>query len=440
MTDLFSEKRWTGEFFPPNRHEDRFSGELTVSFQNGISLMYIVPGPQDPPQCAYLHGVVSSGDRCTLIGDFPLGRPGFNLRNGLASRCGKSGFPFLILGGFFSPETEFSEVSFTIAGLKNFFGTQGFEDFVKVSQDAIYAVEASFGKLEVRHAASFSSAPSDITALIHSFDSKASDALKQKFDEVEQEFPNAHFMIKKNLSYRFRLLFKSRENASEAFKYVAAISDLFTLFSYEPVFPSDIKLADQDDQSNFSYELHPYNLVSDDTLEMCRRSHAQGRPPIEEKDVPLATVLKNWLAASDSYNVIISSIRGQTGLTNLHQTYGEIVLHATQLEAVAYEAKQKKKKYEYPVAKYASPRTKDALNRIFNTGAITDVGVAIGDLRNELAHVGRPKIWLAKLQLPDLILLSQCLEMTILGYVMEKLEVPQKAVFAYQDSIIPSPR
>lgn len=437
---LFDDKRWTGQFFPPNNHEERFSGELTASFERGIELSYFVIGPQGPPDCAALHGVLASGDRCTLLGDFPLGRPGFRLRQGQATTYGYSGFSFLIVGGLFNNEDAFRTISFNMPGLKDFFGAKGFEDYIKVTNEPIHSLKTHFGRLEVCYAANFSPAPNDITSIIHSSDIEAAAALAKKFAEVEEQFPNANFIIKKEVSYRFVLHFDSPEKINAAFDYVVAISDLFSILSYEPVFPTEIKLTSEDNNKNLGYDLYPSMLASKTTLEMCEKSYQSGGLPITSKDFSLEQILEGWLSAADDYHVIISSVRGQTGLTNLHQTYGEIVLHATQLEAISHEAfVDNKKKYEYPVGKYASPRVRDTLFKMFETECLSNIGIAIADIRNDMAHVTRKKKWLGKLTLEHLIRLSQCLEMIVLSYVMEKIGISQETTFKYQDWIIPRP-
>lgn len=437
---LFAVKNWTGLFFPPGQHEERFSGNLTASFERGIELSYFVIGPQGPPDCSALHGVLALGERCTLLGDFPLGHPGVRLRNGQVTTYGHAGFSFLIVGGLIDHETAVSEISFNMPGLKDFFGAKGYEDSIKVTKEPIYYLDTHFGRLEVCYAANFSAAPNDITSIIHSSDTEAAAALANKFKEVQEEFPDSNFIVKKDLSYRFVLHFDKPERVSSAFDYVATISDLFSILSYEPVFPTELKVTPQHNKKGFSYDLYPSILASKTTLEMCEETYESGKPPIRSTDLSLGQVLGNWFSATDDYNVIVSSVRGQTGLTNLHQTYGEIVLHATQLEAIAHEAGiENKRKYEYPVERYASLRVRDTLFKLFEAECISNVGIAIADIRNDMAHVGRRKKWLGKLTLDHLIRLSQCLEMIVLSYVMEKIGISQKTTFKYQESIIPRP-
>ncbi|MBP6734926.1 MAG: hypothetical protein KA142_09615 [Chromatiaceae bacterium] len=77
MTELFTAKRWTGEFFLPDSYEKRFFGEIQYSPEEGVILSYTIAGHDVPAATEVLHGVLSSGDKCTLIGRFDPHHAGF---------------------------------------------------------------------------------------------------------------------------------------------------------------------------------------------------------------------------------------------------------------------------------------------------------------------------------------------------------------------------
>ena len=75
--------------------------------------------------------------------------------------------------------------------------------------------------------------------------------------------------------------------------------------------------------------------------------------------------------------------------------------------------------------------------KTFGKSSLDDAAVAIGDIRNEIAHVGRPKHWLATLSLGQLVRISQYLQLTIIGYILTNIGVPANAICTYQDRYSP---
>lgn len=435
MNGLFDEQRWSGIFFAPDQFESRFSGELQFSYERGVTLSYNLVGPKSPEDSLLLHGVLSSGDRCTLIGKFPLGRPGISMRNGLVTRPGVCGFPFLAIGNFLEENSQCQIISFTVTGLHNFFGTNSDGDFAKFSMSPIYDLKTDFGRLEVRTAGTFAGGLSDISTKLFSANPEANAALENRLNELEEQFPTASFMIRKSLSYRFVLHFESPKSIHDAFSYVSSISDLFSLLSHEPVFPLDIKFTLPEDDRRLDLKLYPHSIANSRTIEISKTA-AKKSLPISVGDLPFETVLSNWLIMSERFSVVVSGIKSQTGLTSFHETLGDIVLYATQFESISHEANEKKK-YEFPLTSYADPIINSILEKIFNIYGVDKVGIAISELRNEIAHVGRPKHWINILNFHELISISQCLEAVVLSYVMITLDVPKLTTFNYQRQIVP---
>jgi hypothetical protein len=133
----------------------------------------------------------------------------------------------------------------------------------------------------------------------------------------------------------------------------------------------------------------------------------------------------------------VSSIQHETGFRDEHTAHGEIVLYATQFESISYAAGVKDQKYEYPLATYACPKLRDGLAKTLGKSTLVDTGKAVGELRDEIAHVGRPKQWLANLSLRELVRISQYLQLTIIGYKLTSIGVPADAVTRYQETYAP---
>lgn len=437
MIDFLSEIKWLGEFFPKDRYEQRFIGEVTYSPEYGLILAYHISG-EVPDDCYQLDGVFVNGDRCTLIGPFSLQGSGRLVRNRVQSRSGRHGIQFLIIGQFLPDPPEIKQMSFTITGLQDFFEARGREDFIKFSETAVYSANTNFGKLEVRNVADFSWSPDDITSYIHSPDSDALSALQRMFEQINTDFPKALFMIKKDIQYRFLLKFDVPVKIEDGFNHVVSISDLFALLSYNPVIPLDVQFFLGRELSLQPLKLYAAMTKNRKTLELCKQANERGGLPIRKRDLQLDSVLVRWLSHHENFDTVISSVQGQTGYTDLHSSYGDIVLYATQLEKITQACSEPShRKYEFPLTVYASIKNRNRLLKLFSITSAEKFGKALSELRGELTHISRNRSRLAKISLSQLGEISQCLELIVISYIMEMLGVARTTIIQYQDTIIP---
>lgn len=438
MTELFTEKRWTGEFFLPDAYERRFCGEIHYSPEEGVTLSYIITSHDVPAATEVLHGILTTGDKCTLIGHFSPRSAGITFRSGLTTRPGKAAFPCLAIGDFLAPDERFPDIDFSLTNLQEFFYPSGHQDFVKYSEKSIYSVDTPFGRMEVGNRATFSSLHSDITAHIYSGDQEALDELSASYTEIDTKYPDASFMLKKNIAYRIFLKFDPELRIRDAYDHIVRISNLFALLTYSPVYPESIRLKKQGCNEHPSkIELYPSMVLDPRTIKLITRDRFHWNMPITQSTVPLDCIVSNWLSAPEDYSPIISSIQHETGFRNAHAAHGEIVLYATQFESISHAAGQIDKKYEYPLTTYGTQKVCNGLLKTFGKSSLEDAAVAIADLRNEIAHVGRPKHWLATLSLGELVRIAQYLQLTIIGHILDNINVPENAIRAYQDRYCP---
>jgi len=132
---LFEEWQWIGEFFVPDQYEKRFPGKISYSPEDGVILSYSITGNELPSESELIHGVLDTGDKCTLVGNFKPHRTGFAVRNGLSTRPGKVGFYCLAVGDFLEPKEVFADLNFSLTTLQEFFFPQGFKDNEKFSDN-----------------------------------------------------------------------------------------------------------------------------------------------------------------------------------------------------------------------------------------------------------------------------------------------------------------
>jgi hypothetical protein len=188
MESNFSDIDWTGEFFLPNKFDNKFFGKVSFSPEKGIILLYQITDHEPPSESDMLYGVIDTGEPCTLIGKFSPSNSGFSFQNGLGTRNGKNGFYFLVVGVFLDEGELFSEVSFSLTGMQEFFFPKGRKDLVKYSNKPLFSVKNDYGQIEVVNNANFGMIGDDITAQIYNENDEALDDLKRAFEEINSKY------------------------------------------------------------------------------------------------------------------------------------------------------------------------------------------------------------------------------------------------------------
>ena len=439
MESNFTERKWNGEFFLPDQFENRFFGDVTFSPEKGVVLSYYITGHVLPSASELLYGVLDTGEPCTLVGTFTPVHSGFSVKNGLSTRNGKAGFYFLVIGKFIGKDELFTEVSFSLTGMQEFFFPKGYKDLVKYSNKPLFTADTGYGKIEVGNNANFSMLGNDITAQIYNRNDEALADLKQAFDEINIKHDNSFFMLKKEISYMVSIKTNVESKILTLYEYITDISNLFAILVYGPVYPEIIKLKHIDGNGHpYSSTVYPSMAIEKRTADLYKRERSHFHMPITKSSIDLAKVIASWLEQSKKYTMIVSSLQHETGFRNEHSVHGELVMYATQFESISHTAGVgNTNKYEYPVTQFGIDKIKDSLTRIFSYAGEPDFGKGIGDLRNEIAHVGKPKALLSTLSIRDMVDISQLLQITILGYVLDAVGVDKDIIAKYQDSMTP---
>lgn len=433
MSELFKEEHWYGEFFVNQDHTNRFIGEIDYSPEDGVILSYTIVGAEVPDSVEIVHGVLSTGEPCTLIGKFNLENSGSKFKNKVSSRNGKAGFICLVIGDFLEEEELLYNVNFSLTGMQEFFFPQGFKSHQKFLEKPLFNIDTKYGDLEVSNNASFGLLPSDITTQIYSRNKNASDELKKSFAEINSQYPNSMFMLKKDIAYRVNLKIKSGSDVVSAYKHIIDIANLFSMLLYGPVYPESIQAIKNGDEGRTTIKIYPSMSLNKSTVEICLKDRHHHFMPITKSNIDLSEIITKWLEIPNKYSTIIASIQNETGVRNEHSMFGEFILYVTQLEAISDEDLVKEKRYEYPIEQYGTKEMKAQIIHILSKAGEDNIGKGISKVRNEIAHVGRPKSFLKKLSMRDIVDLSQYLQITILGYILSNLGVNKDLISKYQN-------
>lgn len=440
MAELFSTKQWFGEFFLQDAYDKRFTGQIEYSPENGVLLSYTITGHTVPTESEVVFGVLTSGERCTLVGRFSPQNSGRTIKNGLTTRSGKAAFMYLIVGDFLIHDELFFDFNLSLTNLQEFFFYKGHKDFVRYSDKAIFSLSVPFGEIKIGHNASFGSLNKDIKSQIYSSDQDALNELESAFKKIETNHPNSSFMLKKDIAYRIHFQFNSGTTIRQAYDHISDLSNLFALLTCSPVYPDSIHVRKNRGNGHpITLEIYPSMVLDSRTIDLATQSRPHFMMPITYSNIALDKIIYTWLQVPQNHSTIISSIQNDTGFSNEHTVHGEIVMYATQLESISHNDGETRKsvKYDYPLKHYGCGKIRDGLSAIFGKVGLTDIGKAIGNMRDEIAHVGRRRNLLAALSLDDMVHISQYLQLTIIGYIMTTIGVPNDVISKYQDGFCP---
>lgn len=432
---LFSESEWIGEFYPPNRFEKRFAGKVTYSPTDGAVLAFTVVEPVDPPDGALVHGMIDHGIPCTAFGKFD---PNF-LEYSNSAMLGKVGLEFFVIGEHLSVDDRYKTISFTLTGLQDFFFHTGFPQGIKYEGKPIHTIKVDFGEVEIFQAVTFEFLDlNNIDGWIWSPDSDAMEAMRASLRAIKQGRPRAKFMLRSDLAYRFTLKSQAGFSLREADKHVRCISELFALLRFTPTFPEEVSAFRDVDARTPSLDVYPWRLLNQSIIDRAKAEQSHHQLPLTVKDIDLPSVLECWLAMHSRFNTIISSIQYEVGFRTPHSAHGDFVLFATQLEAISQEAgEQGNRKYAYPLERFCYWQLKEKFEALFKKAGVTDIPVGISDLRNEIAHINRPKRLLSKFSVGDLMDIARCMQLVVLSYVLDKLGIAEQVRGDYQVRLIP---
>ena len=439
MEDLFKNKEWIGEFFSDD-YENRFFGKLKYSPEEGLILQYRIAGINTVKESAVLYGIIDNGKKCTLVGNFKPNLSGISFQDGFTSRHGKNGFSYLVMGEFIKKDSIFKEVIFDLIGMQEFFFPKGYKDLVKFVEKPIFKVKAPYGKIEIGNSATFNSLSSkDITSLIFSRNRKALGALKKSFNEIGELYPDSYFMLKKDISYYVRLTFNKAKNVRVLFDHIREMADLFAILTYSPVYPKSINLIANDKKKKpYQLAIYPSMAIGRRTINIATREKSHFHMPITKSNIDLPKTIESWMTNSNKFASIISSIQNETGFRDEHAIHGEIVLYATQLESISHSQKIKNNdKYEHPINLYGSSKVIDGLKHIFKQINNESLGKNIGNLRNEIAHIGKPNKLLKSLSLQQKVFIGQYLQVILISFIFSKLGINLEAIEKYQHEFTP---
>jgi hypothetical protein len=433
----FEEHEFFGEFFhSEDSYDARFAGKISYSTEKGLSLQYNIADSSVPNQCEKLIGILDNGKKCTLIGPFDFnrgGRPWGSIR----TKHGKHRFPHLLIGSFVEARSNFHHCRFTFHHMQEFFYPQGHINSVPFKEGILEKIEGNGWNLELENRAEFKDVTHNLVNLMMTKESDSLEKFSDAFEEIKKCYPDESFMVRNSLEFLFKYETESPKTASEINNDINKISSLFSIFMDKPTFPDEVKLYPNKEPKN-SVSLLSSLYLESRTVDLAKGSQSYFFMPINREKIDLPKAISMWLELHEVYRVLSTTFQYETNYRTLHSAYSDIVLFATNIEAVAQDLNMPTSdKYEGPINKYGSEELKKSIMDIFLNHNNESLGKNISDLRNELAHVGRPKKLIKILNINDYVNVGRILKLVVVSHLLEKLGISQEVIHEYQNKLIP---
>lgn len=434
--DLTKEYSFHGEFWQfPDDNKGRFSARIDYSPYHGLILDYCISDSDSPDKCDRLYGILNTGERCTLIGSFNFSQGNFHFGKGMV-RTGRHGFQIILFNDFYDRNTQILHCDLSLHGLQEFIHPQGFITQIKHSEQPIFTATGSDWKLQLINNASFCALGDSLPNIVNCQNTQALKKFHDDFQSTKSLYPDAFFSLRKALTFYFRYTPNKNLTIKDYVSRVWDISGLLSILIDKPVLPEELyfKFEGKDVRTPSLLTLG----FEQRTIDLALRVINHRLLPINWKSIDIKEVFFKWFEIAERYASLTVTYQYETGFRTLHQAHADIILFATQLEAINTTlGGLKNEKYMTPINEYASPLLKEKLDAFFKIINTDTLGANIATLRNELAHVDREKKLMKVMTLGDYIRIGMYLKLIVTSHLLSNLGIEKSKIENYQNHVAP---
>lgn len=434
---FFNEYNLLGEFFAnQSSNSGRFAGYLKYSPYNSLELHYCISDDGVELKCDRLYGILENGQKCTIIGPFNF-NSGAQHYGKVLVRNGIHSCSYVIFGEFFDNDQLMEYCNFTFSGMQEFIHPRGFISSIAYDEKPMLSVKSKDWLLEVNHKASFSSEGSNLINLVNFHKPEQLQRFKAIFEKNFDGKDMDGLSLRKSLEFFFRYTPSSNSTPNALLNNTFSITSIFSILLDRPVFPDEISFKSPSD-SMVTYPVLYSLCIERRTLELAQENFSHFSLPFTWNKIDMTKLLERWFGLSSEYLTLSTAYQYETGMRTINYAFADIILYATQLEAINNElGKYKGDKYEAPIMKYSSPQLVGFIRSIFSRVNDDGMGINISNLRNELAHVGKPKKLMKNLNINHYINIGLALKLVVTSHLLNKLGLNEDNIFAYQKRLIP---
>lgn len=437
--DHFESYEWLGLFWTPNK-EMEFPGKLIYKPEDGITLEFLCAIGPAFDKTAYIHGILSTGEACTLLGDFDSEKFGFFIGENSFYK-GKPRFYAAIFGRHTTPEALFPGFALDLTNFQEFCHPQGWKDFAKYSSEPLYKTKIGNLELSIINTGEFRSLKSNLENIIHCENPEVVEEISKSILEISKKYDDAEILHRQDIGWEIWAENANGMTYAEINKNILQIEYLLSLLIFSPVRRAEVWLLNnsQDVPSKF-YRipvLCSFFDMSRYKIEVLHREISNLHLAITPRTLDnFSVILLKWFEGSDAYQTFGSRISNRFGKYHDHDLRASIIMYLVQLESIAISLGNHKQKYNFPIQKYDLTNISDSLGSILGLEDKSKIGEQLGRLRGEIAHLASKNKILNKIGVGGLMRLNRCLEVIIASYIYEQLGVPANNIAEFQKNAV----
>ncbi|WP_155295470.1 hypothetical protein [Chromobacterium violaceum] len=439
MADLnhFENYEWLGLFFLPDQSLE-FPGKLTYTPEDGVCLDFMCGMQEGIKKSDYIHGILSTGRRCTLFGSFDPALFGMSLGRQASLYNGKIKFDAVLFNNLASLDSKFHGISFDLTNFQEFCHPQGLKDHAKFSSIPLFNCKLGDLEVSIHNTGKFKYLGNDITNIFHCKKEEVVQELSQAFLSVVEKHKGESIFTRHDIGWELRVTSQNKFNQKEIREKLFEFENFVSLLIYAPVRRTTVSIlidGDQDGQYSESPLLTSFFDMSGYKIKTLNNKIFNPDVPISPMAVSdFSKVIKKWMELGSSFQLFTLRISNRFPPTQEHDLRAELILGLTQLEAAARALGKKKdsEKYDYPLTYYDHYKICTILRKALFTTERKTIGQSLTSLRGEMAHLASSASLLKRMGIYKLFIVCRCIDIINASHIYSQLEIPQENVINFQ--------
>lgn len=448
--DHFEKYEWIGIFWAEIVHQEeeqssnqksriQFPGKLTYSIEDGVQLSFIYQMGNKIKRTNYIHGVLENGEKCTLIGCFDPNRFSFSCGE-VSIYKSKILFDSVIFGVHAAIEDKFDGISLDLTNFQEFCHPQGFRDRAKYSEKPIFTEYHGDIEVSLVNSAQFKSLTFNVDSLFYCRHEEAELEIKNAIKEVIEKYKTEEILTRTDIGWELILKNKGGFTVDEVIKHTLSIEQFLSLLLFFPTRRTKLNIlrCSKEQPGCFRYLSVLTTLfdISKFKEKVLKHNLSHISLPINSRNIDFGKTIKKWFAEQEKIQMYAFSVYNNFGRITEPEIRSEIIVNLAQIELIAHSLGKTKPvdKYDYPISYYGKGQIEGTLRESLKLLETEKIGVALSELRSDIAHFGRPVTRSKKMSLSDLYTVQKCLSFIICLSIYNRLEVPERNIHAFRES------
>lgn len=435
----FESYEWVGVFCNPDS-DDEFHGKVTYVPEDGLSIDFFCTSKLKAKNFDCLHGILSTGELCTLLGDFHVN--GLVMNRGAMLHNGVYSAYAMIFGEHVSNDKLFAGFSLDLTNFQEFCHPQGFKDWANFSEQPLLEIQENGLNVSIRNTLNCSYLGSAVKNIFHCTNEVVVQRLADSISEVMQEYPDETISKRTNIGWELVVKADAGMKYDEANTYISLLEKLMSILIFRPVRRTQVYLLPKDakfSSSGYSLLTGLFDMSKRKIMILQEEISNHVQPITLSKTKNLPSIIRHWLMGCDKYLIFATQISCQFDRQHEHELMGLFLINLVQLEAIALalgKCKQKEK-YSAPFEQYDYTNINHIATSIFTLNSSAEVGQSLARLRAEIAHLAATDKILSKIGVRGLLIINRCVELIITSHIYTELGVEKDLIEYFQRHELP---